>query len=94
MGRQGCRKGTGDNVIFRAVIAFAISGGLAACSNDRTTLASFAASPISLPAAISTASASTGSVAMPKKTMSDKILAAMALERVTGMKPDPDRFTH
>ncbi len=27
-----------------------------------------------------------------KKTMSDRILAAIALERVTGLKPDPSRF--
>jgi hypothetical protein len=29
---------------------------------------------------------------LPAKTMSDRILAAMALERVTGRKPDPARF--
>jgi hypothetical protein len=27
-----------------------------------------------------------------KKTLSDRILAAIALERVTGLKPDPSRF--
>ena len=26
---------------------------------------------------------------IPKKTMSDKVLTAIALERVTGLKPDP-----
>lgn len=30
---------------------------------------------------------------MPRKTMSDKVLAAIALERVTGLKPDPSRLT-
>ncbi len=29
---------------------------------------------------------------MPRKTMSDRVLAAMALERVTGLKPDPARL--
>ncbi len=29
---------------------------------------------------------------LPEKTMNDRILAAMALERVTGRKPDPARF--
>lgn len=29
---------------------------------------------------------------LPEKTMGDRILAAMALERVTGRKPDPSRF--
>jgi hypothetical protein len=28
-----------------------------------------------------------------RKTMSDRVLAAIALERVTGMKPDPSRFS-
>ena len=30
---------------------------------------------------------------LPKKTMSDRVLAAIALERVTGLKPDPARFS-
>ena len=94
MGRRRCRNGMGDDVIFRAVIALIVSGSLGACSNDRTTLASFAASPLMLPPAITGANAATNPGGMPKKTMSDKILAAMALERVTGMKPDPDRFMH
>ncbi|MFM9940619.1 MAG: hypothetical protein ACKVP7_14140 [Hyphomicrobiaceae bacterium] len=29
---------------------------------------------------------------MPKKTMSDKVLAAIALERVTGLKADPGQL--
>jgi hypothetical protein len=29
---------------------------------------------------------------LPQKTMGDRMLAAMALERVTGLKPDPARF--
>ncbi|MFN3743684.1 MAG: hypothetical protein ACK4TL_03160 [Hyphomicrobiaceae bacterium] len=29
---------------------------------------------------------------LPEKTMGDRMLAAMALERVTGLKPDPARF--
>ena len=29
---------------------------------------------------------------LPEKTMNDRILAAMALERVTGRKPDPAKF--
>ena len=28
-----------------------------------------------------------------KKTMASKVLSAIALERVTGRKPDPDRLT-
>jgi hypothetical protein len=29
---------------------------------------------------------------LPKKTMADRVLAAIALERVTGLKPDPARL--
>lgn len=29
---------------------------------------------------------------LPKKTMADKVLTAIALERVTGLKPDPARL--
>lgn len=29
----------------------------------------------------------------PRKTIASKVLAAIALERVTGRKPDPARFT-
>jgi hypothetical protein len=29
---------------------------------------------------------------LPKKSMADRVLAAMALERVTGLKPDPARL--
>ena len=94
MGRLGRRKETGDDVILRAVIALGLSGSLVACSNDRSMLASFAASPLIMPAAASGATASINSNGMPKKTMSDKVLAAMALERVTGMKADPDRLMH
>ena len=32
-------------------------------------------------------------VEFPQKTMSDRVLAAIALERITGLKPDPSRFT-
>lgn len=30
---------------------------------------------------------------LPKKTLAAKVLAAIALERVTGRKPDPSRLT-
>jgi hypothetical protein len=33
-----------------------------------------------------------GTERMPVKTMGDRMLAAMALERVTGRKPDPGRL--
>jgi hypothetical protein len=30
---------------------------------------------------------------MPRKTIADRVLTAIALERVTGLKPDPSRLT-
>ena len=81
----------GDAVTIRVVIAIGVSVGLSACANEHPTAASFAATPIGMPGMISSASAAPAS-AMPKKTMTDRVLAAMALERVTGMKPDPARL--
>lgn len=48
----------------------------------------FAASPVT--SALAAPAPAAGQ--MPRKTMSDKVLAAMALERVTGLKPDPSRL--
>lgn len=56
------------------------------CAGDHQIGSSFAASPVT------SALAAPSSGQMPRKTMSDKVLAAMALERVTGLKPDPGRL--
>ena len=56
------------------------------CAGDSQLGSGFAASPVT------SALAAPSSGQMPRKTMSDKVLAAMALERVTGLKPDPSRL--
>ena len=77
-------------MIVRAGVALAMILALAGCRSD------FAEMRLGGPAY--------GSVAevqahehfsidrLPEKTMGDRILAAMAYERVTGRKPDPGRF--
>lgn len=66
-----------------------------ACANER------AAAPYALGATGIEAAAKPGErisasaadvTAPPKKTQASKMLAAMALERVTGRKPDPSRL--
>ncbi len=76
----------GDDVLKRAVIVLGIPLALSACANEPTTsqflpTSALAAAPLDpMPADL------------PKKTMSDRVLAAIALERVTGLKPDPSRL--
>ena len=69
----------------------ACGGLLAGCANETPNMAGFVTS--STLAVASTANAATLSEsAPPRKTMSDRVLTAIALERVTGMKPDPSRL--
>ena len=74
-------------MLLRAAILVGIGLSCVACAGDAQTGAGFASSPVT------SALAAPASGQMPRKTMSDKILAAMALERVTGLKPDPARLT-
>lgn len=75
-------------MLVRLCLAAGLAVALTACANERPGLAEFDGGPYRLGAA--------GIVGangvMPEKTVSDKILTAMALERVTGLKPDPGRF--
>lgn len=81
------------SIALTAGIAFMCS----ACANDK-----FTPTPMQLggnafatdaPAPNNTVGEPTGKVKRKhKKTMSDKMLAASALERTTGRKPDPRRF--
>ena len=67
-----------------------LAGG---CANDAPNLAGFAntsALAIASPAVALTVPAMSQSTY--RKTMSDRVLTAIALERVTGMKPDPARL--
>ncbi|MBN9262132.1 MAG: hypothetical protein J0I57_07855 [Hyphomicrobium sp.] len=78
-------------MIVRAGVAMALVLALAGCRSD------FAAMKLGGPGYGSVAQAHErqdryGIDRLPEKTMSDRMLAAMALERVTGLKPDPSRF--
>jgi hypothetical protein len=81
---------TGVDVNAHAVIVLSLGFALSACANDRPGTAGFGVGPLGLNSAVMTESLP--SDAMPKKTISDRVLAAIALERVTGRKPDPSRL--
>lgn len=76
---------------FRVVIAASAALVCSACANDRAPqVLGFQAHAV---APQQTASASRDAPLPPlKKTMASKVLAAIALERVTGRKPDPSRL--
>jgi len=79
-------------VSLRAVLALGIAVGLTACAGDKPASALLAGMPsVSIPGVVNSANAAPPEV-MPKKSMSDRVLAAIALERVTGLKPDPARL--
>ncbi len=84
--------------VIPGFIVGAVGFGMAGCANETPLTSSL--TPVSvLSAQAPTPTERTDALAgfqpgqMPKKTMSDKVLAAIALERVTGMKPDPGRLT-
>jgi hypothetical protein len=64
-------------VLLRAMLVTGIAVACAGCSGDSRMGSGFAASPV------------TSALAAPS---SGQVLAAMALERVTGLKPDPARL--
>ena len=83
-------------MLLRATILAGIGLSCVACAGDAQTGAGFAGSPVASALAASPATSALAAPAagqMPRKTMSDRVLAAMALERVTGLKPDPARLT-
>jgi hypothetical protein len=76
-------------MIFRAAAAVSLMLALSGCRGDLTAMR--LGGPAYGPAAAH-AQERYSPEFLPEKTMSDRILAAMALERVTGRKPDPSRF--
>jgi hypothetical protein len=77
-------------VQFRVFLAASTALACAACANDRTpqVLGFQAHAAATKP----TADAARDELPPLKKTMASKVLAAIALERVTGRKPDPARL--
>ncbi len=76
-------------MIVRATVVLALGVLLCGCRNELTGMK--LGGPIYGPGAAQ-AHERYSIDRLPEKTMSDRILAAMALERVTGRKPDPSRF--
>lgn len=77
-----------------AVLTMALA--LAGCANEGMpgVGAGFAAPGITTGAVAAYAPAGDGAGEVaPRKTLASKVLAAIALERVTGRKPDPARLT-
>lgn len=77
-------------MIARAAVALALAVLLSGCRNELVGMN--LGGPGYGPASAAQAQERYSIDRLPKKTMSDRILAAMALERVTGRKPDPARF--
>lgn len=81
-------------MLARAIVAVFVGVSLSACANDRPEPPAFQAGALVLSAAPAKVSAEPlpAPQELPRKTMSDRVLTAIALERVTGLKPDPARL--
>jgi hypothetical protein len=71
---------------MRAITLIGVLSACAGCANEPKLGAHLA------PSVTSSAQAAAAPEQMPKKTMADRVLTAIALERVTGLKPDPARL--
>ncbi len=81
----------------RAIILTLVPVLCAACANEHAPKVmgyQAAASPLAIaPATTATTPSAPASLPVPvRKSMADKVLTAIALERVTGRKPDPARL--
>lgn len=75
-------------MLIRTITCFAVALTLVGCAANEP-------GPMHLASASAFAAARQDPVPpdqLPKKTMSDRVLAAIAFERVTGLKPDPARL--
>lgn len=77
-------------MIVRAGVALSVALALAGCRSDLAEMR--LGGPAYGLASEAQALERFGIDRLPEKTMGDRMLAAMALERVTGRKPDPSRF--
>lgn len=92
-------------MLVRAVVVLGIALAMSGCASEHPTSADLVPGAAMVASAAAPASAlSTGAISraeaasladpgkMPRKTMADRVLTAIALERVTGLKPDPSRL--
>jgi len=85
---------TGDFIVLsRSAVVLLFALPVAGCANEAPNITGFTTTSALAISAPSAAMASTGSQQGYRKTMSDRVLAAIALERVTGLKPDPARLS-
>ncbi|HWV82563.1 MAG TPA: hypothetical protein VNZ50_14130 [Hyphomicrobiaceae bacterium] len=77
-------------MIARAGVALTMVLALAGCRSDLAEMK--LGGPVYGTAAEAQAHERFSIDRLPEKTMGDRMLAAMALERVTGRKPDPARL--
>ncbi len=78
---------------FRVLIVASATLACTACANDRAPQVLGYHAPAIAPQQTASAGRDREAPIPPlKKTMASKVLAAIALERVTGRKPDPARL--
>lgn len=92
----GCTEGRGTNVLVRAVAVVAAALALAGCAGEHSQMMGLGLANQAIaapqPAPSVSESAPVPVAAGMKQTLGGKVLSAIALERVTGRKPDPSRF--
>jgi hypothetical protein len=78
---------------FRLITAALVAIACSACANERSTrVLGYQGSAASIAPITTAAAAPAPQDGQMRKTLASKVLAARALERVTGRKPDPARF--
>ena len=82
-------------MLFRITSIVTLSISLAACDQSPMLDASYlgAGGLNNVPATQSVGSIVTESEDLDNSTLAGKVLTAIALERITGLKPDPARFS-
>lgn len=74
------------------VVAVAAALACSACANERPSLPFGEQGRMNLIGSAHAAEALDDGPAIPRKTLASKVLSAIALERVTGLKADPGRL--
>ena len=80
-------------MLTRSAGVLTLVSAVTGCANEPPNMAGFAPTSAMAIATAPALAAYPDAQQTHRKTMSDRVLAAIALERVTGMKPDPSRFS-
>lgn len=94
-GSASAENSGGGNVLIRITSIVTLSMSLAACAQSPMLDASYlgVGGLNSAPEVQSVGSIITESEDLDNSTLAGKVLTAIALERITGLKPDPARFS-